>query len=392
MPKIYFDNNATTPLLPEVAQAICEVQEKCFGNPSSVHWAGREAKKYLNLAREKIASLLGVGETELLFTSGGTESINTALRGIFERRPSGRDEIISSPLEHQATLKTLEYLQSRGAQITFLNVDRQGRMDPEELQKKITSKTLLVSLMFANNELGNLYPIKTFGEICREKKVFFHCDGVQAFGKLPLSLKNTPVDLFSFSAHKCHGPKGVGGLYVREGVKISPLHHGGRQEKSLRGGTENVAGIYGMAIALEKALEKLDQNTEQISLLRDRLEKQILSQMDGVFLNGDLEHRLPNTSNFLVEGVDGESLLFNLDLEGVAASAGSACESGSLDPSHVLLAMGYTPEQAKASIRFSLSKWNTEKEVDECINSFLKIVKKLRKSPLSPLPSGERVG
>jgi cysteine desulfurase len=390
MLKIYLDHNATSPLLPEIRTAMAQVEEQVFGNPSSIHWAGREARNVVNAAREKIAHLLQTQETEILFTSGGTESINTALLGVWEgrgkkredrgQRTGDRGEILSSPIEHPATLKSLESLRERGAEVVFLKVDRQGRLDLNEFRNKISSKTLLVSLMWANNEIGNLYPIEEIGEICREKGALFHCDGVQAMGKTHLSLKKTPVDLLSFSAHKFHGPKGIGALYVREGVSLHPLHRGGNQERGLRGGTENIVGIHGIAFALEAALKNLGDDSSRIAALRKKLEEGILSSLDGIQLNGDDTHRLPNTSNLGVEGVDGESLLFNLDLEGIAVSAGAACESGSLDPSHVLLAMGRSPRQAKASIRFSFSKFNTQEEVDRVLEVFPRIVKRLRKS------------
>jgi cysteine desulfurase len=391
MLKIYLDHNATTPLLPEVRDAMTRSEQAVFGNPSSIHWAGREARNLLNSDRERIAGLLEIQETELLFTSGGTESINTALHGVWEGRGKKKEngkretrgeerfEILSSPIEHHATLKGLEFLKNKGAEVTFIKVDRQGRLDLEELNNKISSKTLLVSFMWANNEIGNLYPVQKIGEICRTKGALFHCDAVQAMGKIPISLKKTPVDLLSFSAHKFHGPKGGGGLYVKEGVSLNPLHRGGNQERGLRGGTENILGIHGMALALTAALKSLSEDSTQIDLLRKKLEEGILSSIDGIELNGDRESRLPNTSNLLVEGVDGESLLFNLDLEGIAVSAGAACESGSLDPSHVLLAMGRNPRQAKASIRFSFSKFNTEEEVDRVLEVFPRIVKRLRR-------------
>jgi len=391
MLKIYLDHNATTPLLPEVRDAMIRSEQEVFGNPSSIHWAGREARNLLNSARERIAGLLEIEETELLFTSGGTESINTALYGVWEgrggkkgngkRETKGEEriEILSSPTEHHATLKCLESLKKKGAEVYFLKVDRQGRLDLEELSKKISSKTLIVSLMWANNETGNLYPIQKIGEICREAGALFHCDAVQAAGKIKISLRKTPVDFLSFSSHKFHGPKGAGGLYVREGVSLNPLHRGGNQERGLRGGTENILGIHGMSLALEAAVKGLMEDSSGIISLRKKLEEGILSSLDGIELNGDGEDRLPNTSNLLVEEVDGESLLFNLDLEGIAVSAGAACESGSLDPSHVLLAMGRNPRQAKASIRFSLSKFNKEEEVDRVLAVFPRIVKRLRR-------------
>ncbi len=373
MPQIYLDHNATSPLCEAAKAAFCEL-EGVFGNPSSIHWAGREAKRYLNLAREKMASLLGAQESEILFTSGATESINTVLRSV-AHHPLKR-KILTSPLEHHATLRTLEDLEKQGIQTEFVKVDAQGRLSLEDLERKLTSDTLLVSLMAANNEIGNLYPIQKIAQLCQARGVLFHCDGAQILGKHPFNLKDIQLDYLSFSAHKFHGPKGVGGLFVRKGKELNPLHTGGRQEKGKRGGTENVAAIYAMSLALEEALQS---QSERVLELRNRLEKGVLARLEGVRVQGDLENRLANTSNLLFEGLDGESLLLNLDMAGIAASAGAACESGSIDPSHVILAMGFSEEEAKSSIRFSLSKYNTQKEIDWVLEILPKIVEKLRK-------------
>ncbi len=379
MHRIYLDNNATTPLAPEVKQVLRHFDETCFGNPSSIHWAGQEARQILNESRDALSRLLGCQEQEILFTSGGTESINTALKGIAALAPAEKNEIISSPTEHHATLRSLEFLQTQGFQIHFLSVDRQGRIDLDELRNKLNERTLLVSLMWANNETGNLYPVEEIGRLCREKKVLFHCDAVQVAGKLKIDLKNIPIDLLSLSAHKFHGPKGVGLLYLRSGLKLAPLLQGGSQERSLRGGTQNLGAILGMTKALEVCQKELDISSLKILNYKNKLEENILKNIREVELNGEASNRLWNTSNFTVKGVDGESLLFNLDLQGIAAAAGAACESGSIDPSHVLLAMGRSAREAKASLRFSLSKYTREEEIDQVLEILPKIVERIRK-------------
>jgi len=379
MQRIYLDNNATTPLAPEVRETLRSFDEACFGNPSSIHWAGQEARRFLNEARDSLARSLACEEQEILFTSGGTESINTALKGLAALAPAEKREIISSPLEHHATLRSLEALKAQGFTLHFLQVDRQGRLDWEDLKRKIHSKTLLVSLMWANNETGNLYPVQEIGALCREAKVLFHCDAVQAGGKVKIDLSRLPIDLLSLSAHKFHGPKGAGLLYLRRGVKISPLLQGGSQERSLRGGTPNLGGLVGMAKALEICQKDLESSSVSILKLRDKLERFVLSNIPEVELNGEAGQRLWNTSNFTVKGVDGESLLFNLDLQGIAASAGAACESGSIDPSHVLMAMGRSAREAKASLRISLSKYTQEQEIDLLLEALPKIIERIRK-------------
>lgn len=379
MQKIYLDNNATSPLAPEVKQVLRDYDENHFGNPSSIHWAGQEARQILNESRDSLARLLCCQEQEIIFTSGGSESINLALKGIAGKSDGFKNQIITSPVEHHASLRSLEALKAQGFEIVFLSVDRQGRIDLEELRSKINERTLLVSLMWANNETGNLYPVEAIGALCREKKVFFHCDAVQAGGKIKIDLKHQAIDLLSLSAHKFHGPKGVGLLYVRSGVKIAPLLQGGAQERSLRGGTQNLGGILGMTKALEICQKELETNSSKISKIKDKLENFILDNISDVELNGEPENRLWNTTNFTVRGVDGESLLFNLDLQGIAASAGAACESGSIDPSHVLLAMGRNAREAKASLRFSLSKYTQEEEIDQVIEILPKIIERIRK-------------
>ncbi len=396
MARIYFDNNATTALDPAVQEALLEVLP-LYGNPSSIHWAGQQAKRYLNEAREFISSYFQRSEREVIFTSGGSESINFALKGIWAARDqnSSRKKIISSPLEHHATLRCLDDLKDLGADLQFLKVDAQGRLDLHELEKKLDDQTLLVSLMWVNNELGNIYDIEKIAQLCRSKNIPLHVDAVQGVGKLsPKTLAQ--VDLFSFSAHKFHAPKGIGGLCIRDGIKLHPLILGGRQERSLRAGTENLAGIWGMKMALEISdlsflrmqesrgdpLDpslRLDEKEEiNINNLRDYFESKILANISHVKVNGDLQNRLHNTSNILFEGVDGESLLLNLDMQGLAAAAGAACESGSIDPSHVLKALGFSDKDAKASLRFSFSKFNTKDEVDIAVEIIQKTVTRLR--------------
>lgn len=375
MERIYFDHNATTFLHPQVRLFLKEAEEKYFGNSSSIHWAGREARSFLNRAREKIASLLGAKESEILFNSGGSESINTALRGVAALRASNRRKILTTPIEHPAVLKTCEFLKSQGFALEFFSVDSQGRLDLHEARQKIDSETLLVSVMWANNELGNLNPIEQIGALCQAQGALFHCDAVQAAGKVPIDLQGLSLDLLSFSGHKFHGPKGVGALYVREGISISPLLWGGAQEKSLRAGTQDTLRIYGMALALEECLRTLSEDSQKVNSLRNQLEKGILDLSPSAKINGDRERRLPNTTNLLFPGIDGETLLMNLDLRGIAASAGSACESGSIDPSHVLLALGRSAQEAKSSVRFSLSKWNTTQEVERTLEVLSEILK-----------------
>ncbi|MBF0492424.1 MAG: cysteine desulfurase [Deltaproteobacteria bacterium] len=373
MKKIYLDNNATTALDPQVKQAMIEMLE-VFGNPSSIHWAGQQAKRYLNESRESIALLLGISEQGLLFTSGGSESVNTALQGVFGASAK-RIKVLSSPIEHHATLRCLDFLKTQGAQIEYLSVDACGRIDLAELEEKIDEQTLLVSLLWVNNELGNIYPIEKIGEICRSKGALFHVDGVQGVGKILLSLRGGNIDFFSFSAHKFHGPKGVGGLFIRQGVQLHPLIYGGRQEHSRRAGTENLMGIWGMKRALEIAS---GESAGRVRSLRDTFEQKLLQKIPHLQINGDLENRLYNTSNILFKEIDGESLLLNLDLQGVAAAAGSACESGSIDPSRVLLALGYSAKEAKASLRFSFSKFNTLEEVEKTVEIIERVVSRLR--------------
>jgi len=373
---IYFDNNATTPLVSEVEAAMVDANRR-FGNASSVHGFGREARRLANESRERIARVLHASESEIVFTSGGTEAINAALLGIF-LRAQGPRHLIVSRVEHSAVLKTAEFLESLGVEVDYLAVDGEGRLDPEAILAAIRPHTQLIAAMFANNELGNLYPIKRIGEIARERGIPFLCDAVQAIGRLDIDLSRLPLDLLAASAHKFHGPKGAGFLFCRKGLELAPLMHGGRQERGHRAGTENLPGIVGMAAALELASSRSLTDFRKVSQLRDRLQAGILERIPEALLNGDVEHRVANTLNVRFPGVSGETLLMNLDMEGVAVSVGAACDSGSLEPSHVLLACGLSEEAALECVRFSLSRLNTEEEVDRVLELLPRLVAKIR--------------
>ncbi|HKX12504.1 MAG TPA: cysteine desulfurase family protein [bacterium] len=373
---IYFDNNATTALAPEAEEAMAAAARIC-GNASSVHSAGREARRLLNEARERVASLLKAPESSLTFTSGGTESINAAMLGVFLPAQGPRHLIISS-VEHSAVLKTAEFLEGLGVRVSRLGVDAEGRLDLEELEASIRPETKLIAVMFANNETGNLHPVKRIGEIARAKGIPYLCDAVQAVGRLELDLNLLPIDMLAASAHKFHGPKGVGLLYCKKGLELTPLIHGGRQERGHRAGTENIPGIVGMAKALELAQSRLLREERRIAGLRDKLQAGLAERIPGLQINGDVEHRVANTLNFRVPGVSGETLLMNLDMAGIAVSVGAACDSGSLEPSHVLKAMGQGDEEALEGVRVSLSRYSSEAEVEEFLRVLPGLVEKIR--------------
>lgn len=377
--RVYLDHNATTPLDSQVLEAMLPYLSNRFGNASSIHAWGREARKAVEEARETVARFLGVADKEtLVFTSGGTEANNLAIKGVaYAYQEQGR-HLIASVVEHPAVLNTLNYLSRRGFEVTLLPVDAEGLLDFEALQKAIRKDTILISLMHANNETGVLFPIAEVGKLARERGILFHTDAVQSFGKLPIDVEAMGIDLLSISAHKLYGPKGVGALYIRPGVKMVALHHGGHQERHRRGGTVNVPGVVGLAKASELAYARMEQEKKHLLTLRDRLERRILEQVDGVRRNGHPVNRLPNTLSLSFEGVDGESLIVSLDLEGIAASSGSACSSGSLEASHVLAAMG-VPD-GWAPLRFSLGMGNTEDEVDYVLEVLPDVVKRLRKA------------
>ncbi|WP_069649436.1 cysteine desulfurase NifS [Caloranaerobacter ferrireducens] len=387
---VYMDYAATTPVKKEVLEEMIPYFTDKYGNPSSIYRIGRESRAAIDEAREKVAKIIGAKSKEIYFTSGGSESDNWAIKGVaFANRDKG-NHIITSKIEHHAVLHACEYLEKHGFEVTYLDVDEYGIVDLEQLRNAITDKTILITIMFANNEIGTIQPIEEIGKIAREKGVYFHTDAVQAIGNIEIDVNELNVDLLSMSAHKFYGPKGVGVLYIREGVKIHPFVHGGAQEKNRRAGTENVAGIVGLAKALELAYENLEEHNKKLIYLRNKLIKEVTSKIDYVRLNGHPEKRLPGNVNFSIEFIEGEALLLSLDMMGIAASSGSACTSGSLDPSHVLLAIGLPHEIAHGSLRFTLGDFNTEEDVDYVVENLVKIVERLRE--MSPLYESVREG
>lgn len=388
MKRIYLDHNATTPLHPEVLEAMLPYYKEAFGNPSTVYSFGQEARKATDEAREKLASLIGASPEEIIFTSGGTEADNLALKGVAAALEKKGKHIIASSIEHHAVLSTLEYLEKRGYKVSFLPVDEHGWLEPGQIEEAITGQTVLISVMHANNEVGTIEPISEIGGIARKAGIYFHTDAVQTIGKIKVNVDDLKVDLLSLSAHKFYGPKGVGALYVRKGTRIHPLLHGGHQERRRRAGTENVAGIVGLGKAAEIVSKEMMQQSRRESNLRDRLEKMIRENINHCRLNGHPTRRLPNTLNISFEFIEGESLILNLDLKGIAASTGSACTSGSLEPSHVLIAMGVAPETTQGSIRFSLGRDNRKEDIDYTVKNLVEIVERLRE--MSPLFAGRK--
>ena len=381
---IYFDNNATTKVAEEVLEEIKPFFCELYGNPSSMHTFGGQIGIKIRQAREQIAALLGCEPSEIIFTAGGTESDNTAIMGTLAAAPNKR-KIITSRVEHPAVLTVCRELENRGYTVVELSVDKQGRLDLTELENQIDDDTAVVTIMYANNETGVVFPIERIAEMVAGKGVVFHTDAVQAIGKIPLNLSESNIDLLSLSGHKLHAPKGVGILYVRKGTRLSPYMLGGHQEAGRRAGTENVPGIIGLGKACELAAKNLEEENSKVKYLRDKLEDAMLQNCPGSRLNGDKDNRLPNTTNISFEYIEGEAILLMLDKHGICASSGSACTSGSLEPSHVLRAMGVPFTAAHGSIRFSLSRYNTEKEVDYTIEKMPEIVNKLRE--LSPFVS-----
>ncbi|MBW3624191.1 MAG: cysteine desulfurase [Armatimonadetes bacterium] len=377
-PAVYLDYAATTPLAPEAREAMEPFGSALYGNPSNLHRFGREARRALDHARDSLSRSLGCQPKELYFTSGGTEADNLALFGIARAHRGRGNHLVVSSIEHHAVLEAAERLEREGFRVTRLPVDSDGRADPDDVTSALTPDTLLVSVMMANNEIGSLGPIEEIGAACRDRGVFFHTDAVQAAGILPIDLSALPVDALSISGHKFYGPKGVGALFVRSGVVFEPVIVGGAQERERRAGTENVAGIMGMARALEVALEHREEEEARLGDLRDRLYHGLQERIDGVLLNGPVSPRLPGNLNVSIEGADAESMLLNLDLAGIAASSGSACSSGAFEPSHVLLAIGATPERALSSLRFSLGRYTTEAEVDRVLQVMPEIVERVR--------------
>jgi cysteine desulfurase len=381
MKTIYFDNNATTKVADEVLEEIKPFFCELYGNPSSMHTFGGQIAARIRKSREQVANLLGCDPAEIIFTSGGTESDNAAINGVLAAVPDKR-KIITSRVEHPAVLSVCRELQSHGYTVIELGVDKQGRLDLAELEKQTDDDTALVTIMYANNETGVIFPVEPIAEIVKSKGSAFHTDAVQAVGKIPLNLSNSNIDLLSLSGHKLHAPKGVGALYIRKGTRIQPFMLGGHQESGKRAGTENVPGIVGLGKACELAAKNIDVENKKVKHLRDKLENAILQKCPDCRLNGDRKNRLPNTSNVSFEFIEGEAILLMLDKSGICASSGSACTSGSLEPSHVLRAMGVPFTAAHGSIRFSLSRYNTEKEVDYTIEKVPPIINRLRE--LSP--------
>lgn len=381
--RIYLDHAATTPVLPEVADAIRPYMTEIFGNPSSLHSFGQEAKHALDAARDTVAGILGAHPSEIYFTSGGTESDNLALIGVTRALASKGNHVITTSIEHHAVLETCQYLQTQGIDVTYLPVDKYGLVDPLHIEKAITDKTVLVSVMHANNEIGTIEPLAEISKVTREKGVALHTDAVQTVGHIPVNVDELGVDLLSLTSHKFYGPKGAGALYVRRGTRIAPLIHGGAQERNRRAGTENIPGIVGLAKALEISQQEMDERILRETALRDRLIHGLMAKIDKIRLNGHPSIRLPNNANIAVEYVEGESMLLTLDMMGIAASSGSACTSGALEPSHVLQAIGLPFDIAHGSLRFSLGRCNIEEDIDCVIESLPPIVERLRS--MSPL-------
>ncbi len=381
--KIYFDHAATTPVRKEVLDTMLPYFTQSFGNPSSVYDIARKNKQVIDQAREQIAQGVGASPEEIFFTAGGTESDNWAIKGVIEANAKKGNHIITSTIEHHAVMHTCDYLESKGIEVTYLPVDEYGRVSPEDVRGAIKDNTVLITIMFANNEIGTLQPIKEIGAIAKEKGVLFHTDAVQAVGHIPIHVKDLNIDLLSMSGHKLYGPKGIGALYVRKGVKIKPILHGGAQERNRRAGTENVSGIVGFGKAMELAVKEMDTHNQKLIALRDQLIRGIAEKIDHVQLNGHPTERLPGSVNFTFEFIEGESLLLLLDMKGIFASSGSACTSGSLDPSHVLLAIGLPHEKAHGSLRITLGMENTAEEVEYLLEVLPPIVQRLRE--MSPL-------
>jgi cysteine desulfurase len=381
MKTIYFDNNATTKVAEEVFEEIRPYFCELYGNPSSMHTFGGQVGIKIREAREKVAAILGCEPAEIIFTAGGTESDNTAIKGTLATYPEKR-KIVTTRVEHSAILSVCRELENQGYMLVEIGVDKKGRLDLAELENQLNEETAIVTIMTANNETGTVFPVEKIAEMVTGKGIVFHTDAVQAVGKIPLNLSKSSIDLLSLSGHKLHAPKGIGVLFVRKGTRLAPFMLGGHQEGSRRAGTENVPGIIGLGKACELAMQNFGEENKKVRTLRDKLEKEIIEKCPDCTVNGDTENRLPNTSNISFEFIEGESILLMLDKSGICASSGSACTSGSLEPSHVLRAMGIPYTAAHGSIRFSLSRYNTEEEVDFTIEKLPPIISRLRE--LSP--------
>ena len=380
---IYLDNAATTKTAPEVVEAMLPYFSEAYGNPSSIYSLAGESRKAVDQARETIAKALGARPEEIYFTAGGTESDNWALKAAAEFYRKKGNHIITTKIEHHAVLHSCQWLEKQGFEVTYLNVDENGVVRLEELKAAIRPTTILISVMYANNEIGTIQPIREIGEIAHEHGILFHTDAVQAFGQLPIQVDDCRIDMLSASGHKLNGPKGIGFLYIRKGVKIRSFIHGGAQERKRRAGTENVPGIVGLGKAVERAVGTMEERTETERRLRDYLIDRVLKEIPYARLNGHRSQRLPNNANFSFQFIEGESLLIMLDMEGICGSSGSACTSGSLDPSHVLLAIGLPHEIAHGSLRLTLNEEITKEELDYVVDTLKRIVEKLR--GMSPL-------
>lgn len=378
MRKVYLDNNATTPLCPQVVTAMLPYLRTHFGNASSIHLFGREARTAVESSREKVARLINCHPEELYFTSGGTEADNLAIKGVaFANRDKG-NHLITSSIEHHAVLESCHFLETQGFKVTYLPVDREGKVDPEDLREAIRKDTILVSIMHGNNEVGTIQPIVELCRISKEAGVYFHSDTVQSTGKLKVDVEEMGIDLLALSAHKLYGPKGVGAIYIRNGTRIAPLLHGGHHERSRRAGTENVAGIVGLGAAIEICSKEIEVEYRYLMDLSTLFYQGLKERIADTILNGDFENRLPGTLNISFRGVEGEAVILSLDLEGVAVASGSACSSGSAEPSHVLKAMGVPPELARSAIRFSFGRFNAKKDVDYVLQVLPPIIERLR--------------
>jgi len=387
--RIYLDYAATTPTRSEVVKAMMPYITDVFGNPSGICSYGQEAKRTIEEARIKVADLIGAQNEEIVFTSGGTEANNFALTGVAYASESKGNHIITTSIEHHSVMEVCKFLGRRGLEVTCLSVDKYGMVNPDDVKSAITDKTILISVIHANNEMGAVEPIVEIGQIAKEAGVCFHTDAVQTVGHIPVDVNELKVDLLSMSAHKLYGPKGIGALYIRKGTRLLALMHGGKQERGRRAGTENVAAIVGLGRAVELAREEMSEEVQRLTYLRDKLIQGLLGRIDHTCLNGHSQKRMPNNVNISINFIEGESMLLNLDLNGICASTGSACSSASLEPSHVLLAMGTPPEQAHGSLRLTLGKWTTQDEIERVLDVLPPIVAKLR--AMSPLFKGQKM-
>ncbi len=387
MRKVYLDHNATTPVHPEVREAVAPFMSELFGNPSSIHWAGRDVRRSVEDARQEIAAFFGCQPLEIVFTSSGTESDNLAIKGIAFRKGNAGKHIVTSTVEHPAVMNTCRFLEGQGFRVTYAPVNRQGIVEPDSVRRAIAKDTILVSVMYANNETGCVMPIHEIGAIAREAGVPMHTDAVQATGKIPVEWKSLPVDLLTFSGHKINALKGAGGLIVRKGVELEAVLHGGHQERGRRGGTENIVGIVAMGKAFSLLRAGMKEEVRETRRLRDKFEKDLFGRIPDLVLNGHPTERLPNTVNISFRFVEGEALLLNLDMLGIACSSGSACTSGSLEGSPILMAMGTDPVDAQGALRFSLGRGNTDADIEYAVDAIEAVVDKLR--AMSPLGARE---